>query len=330
MYKWRKLAVMLAFAVILGICAGGCQMGGKEVVLSQKLGNEDVFRIGDRVCTLAEAKVFLTNYQNIYGTAYDVNLWQHDFGENSLEQYVKDVCIAQLAQIVAMNQLAKEREITLTEEEEQQVKLAAAAYYETLNEAEIAYMGVDEECIEELYRQYGLANKLYRELSAGVSSEVSDDEARVMEAMQIFVTDESTADVVESRLKDGSDFAAVANTYNKAEQMEVNFARGNMSKELEAVVFDLQPDQISDKIETEKGFYFVKCINNYNQELTDENKQVILKHRRKEAFEDIYKQYISELPSEINQGLWDSIKIEVNQEILTKSFFEVFEEYCQW
>ena len=103
-----------------------------------------------------------------------------------------------------------------------------------------------------------------------------------------------------------------------------------MPKEVETVAFGLEPEAVSEEIKTEDGFYFIKCINNYNQELTDANKQVILTRRRKEAFEDVYNSFVETLPSKMNEELWDSVKVEISDEIETRSFFETYEEYCNW
>ena len=48
-------------------------------------------------------------------------------------------------------------------------------------------MDVSEATIEKLYENYALASKVYTSLTTGVNEEVSDDEARVMEAQQIYV-----------------------------------------------------------------------------------------------------------------------------------------------
>lgn len=327
---WKKAVLVLALAVAGSLCLGGCRLGKTEVVLTSELSGNEVFRVGSKTCSLAAAKVFMANYQNIYGTAYGVNLWNHDFGDNSLEQYIKDLTISQLAQIMSMNLLAEEKEISLTKEELEQVKNAAKAYYESLNKDEIKYMDVDKDCITDLYRQYGLANKLYAQLTVGINEEISDDDARVMEAYQIYVSTKESADAVTSGLKAGTDFLALAGTYNEASQTEVAFGRGDMPEEVEQIAFSLDPDAVSEAIETEEGYYFIKCINNYNQELTDANKQVILDRRRQEAFDDVYEAFIETLPSKMNEKLWDSIEVRVSDEIQTRSFFEVYEEYCRW
>ena len=111
----KKIALicLLCFSFLLT----GCKIGNKEVIVSNTLNNRQVFRIGNVSCGLKEAKVYLVNYQNIYGTAYGLDLWQHDFGDSSLENYVKNITMRELAQVVCLDQLAKEKEMELSEEE---------------------------------------------------------------------------------------------------------------------------------------------------------------------------------------------------------------------
>ncbi|EOS44826.1 peptidyl-prolyl cis-trans isomerase [Lachnospiraceae bacterium JLR.KK009] len=324
--KYRILAVFLLLALQLA----GCQLGDTQVMVSAGFSDNDVFKIKNEVCTLPEARVVMTNYQNMYATMYGIDLWKHKFGSNDLENYVKDLTISRLAQIMAMDFLAEEKDISLSKEEKGKIQEAAEEYYNSLNDTEKEYMHVKQGDIEILYKRYGLANKLYTHLTQGVDDEVSDDEARVMEAQQIFVTSKEKAKEVAGQLKEGTDFLSVANIYNEASEIEVTFGRNDVAPEVEKVAFSLENDQVSRRIKTDKGFYFLKCINHYNQEKTDDNKSVILEKRRKEAFDDVYMEFLDTLSSEFNEQVWEQVKVEVNQEVKTDSFFEVYEKHCDW
>ena len=324
--KYRILAVFLLLALQLA----GCQLGDTQVMVSAGFSDNDVFKIKNEVCTLPEARVVMTNYQNMYATMYGIDLWKHKFGSNDLENYVKDLTISRLAQIMAMDFLAEEKDISLSKEEKGKIQEAAEEYYNSLNDTEKEYMHVKQGDIEILYKRYGLANKLYTHLTQGVDDEVSDDEARVMEAQQIFVTSKEKAKEVAGQLKEGTDFLSVANIYNEASEIEVTFGRNDVAPEVEKVAFSLENDQVSRRIKTDKGFYFLKCINHYNHEKTDDNKSVILEKRRKEAFDDVYMEFLDTLSSEFNEQVWEQVKVEVNQEVKTDSFFEVYEKHCDW
>lgn len=324
--KWITAGICMVLSVVLQ----GCQVTGSEVVVNADSTGNEVFKIKDEVCTVSEARVVLTNYQNMYDRTYGINLWEHEFKDRELETYVKDLTISRLAQIMAMDYLAQDNGIVLEEEEQAKIKEAAEEYFESLNDAEKEYMQVKQGDIETLYTRYGLANKLYTHLTQGVNDEVSDEEARVMEALQIFVTEEEKAEEVAQQLKEGNDFLTVANRYNEASETEVFFSKNGVEQEVAEVVFSLENDEVSDKIKTGDGYYFVKCINHYDQERTDDNKSVILEERRKEAFDDVYQGFLVDLPSEINDKVWEEVKVEVNEELTTDSFFEVYEKYCMW
>ena len=323
----RKWIQMIPVTIAMLMCLGGCQIGNRQIVVSGSLSDKQVFKIGSATCGVKEAKVYLTNYQNIYGTAYGLNLWEHDFGDDSLTQYVKDITLEELTHVVCMDLLAESQEVSLSEEENADVASAAKEYYASLSEDEIAYLAVTESDIAEYYAHYALAQKLYRSLTNGVNDEVSDDEARVIEIMQIYVTDETKAAEVLSKLKNGDDFASVANNYNQLSSIQVTVSRDELPAEVEKVAFDLDNGEISDEIPVDHGYYFIKCLNKYDEELTEANKSNIVEKREKEAFDDIYNEYVSGLSSYLNQNLWDELELDTDASIATDSFFEVFEKY---
>lgn len=326
--KRKKTAGIIAGVLLTAVLMSGCQIGNKDIVVSNTLNQKQVFKIGGMACGLKEARVYLTNYQNIYGTAYGVDLWEHDFGDDSLVNYVKEVTLGELTKVVCMDLLAESREMELTEEELGKVSEAAAEYYASLTEEETAYLDVTENDINEYYRHYALAQKLYNSLTDEVNEEVSDDEARVIEVMQIFVTDSADAMEVKARLDNGEDFATVANNYNELPSIQVTAARDDYPEAVEEVAFSLDNDQISGMITAENGYYFIKCLNKYNVELTEANKSNIVQKREEEAFDDEYNEFVSELSSKINEDLWSALTLNTGEEITTDSFFEVFQKYC--
>lgn len=321
--RLRAAVCVLCMSLLLG----GCRIGNREIVVSGTLTDKQVFKINKTACGLKEARVYLTNYQNIYGTAYGIDLWKHDFGENSLEKYVKDITLEKLAYVVTMDLLAESQGVALTEEEMAQAGEAAKEYYASLSQEEIEYLGVTESDILEYYSHYALARKLYQSLTSSVNEEVSDDEARVIEIMQIFVRDGTKASEVAARLENGDDFASVANNYNQLSAIQVTVSRDELPEEVEQVAFQLDDGEISGKIETDGGYYFVKCLNKYNEELTEANKSNIVEKREKEAFDDVYNTYVFGLSSDLNQELWENLELDTSGTISTDSFFEVFEKY---
>ena len=319
---------MTACVCALSMALTGCQIGNKDIVVSGTLSSRQVFTLDKSACSLKEAKVYLANYQNIYGTAYTIDLWQHDFGDASLLDYVKDITLEELTRVYTMDLLAQSQEVTLSEDETAKVAEAAKEYYASLSEDETAYMDVAEADIAEYYTHYALAQKLYHSLTNGVNEEVSDDEARVMEIMQIYVTDEDRAHEVEQKLAQGDEFASVANNYNELSAIQVTVSRDDLPDEVEEVAFQLDDNAVSGMIAAGNGYYFIKCLNKYNEELTEANKSNIVEKREKEAFDDVYNEFVASLSSRLNTDLWDGIELTTDGSIQTNSFFAVFEKYC--
>lgn len=319
---------MTACVCALSMALTGCQIGNKDIVVSGTLSSRQVFTLDKSACSLKEAKVYLANYQNIYGTAYTIDLWQHYFGDASLLDYVKDITLEELTRVYTMDLLAQSQEVTLSEDETAKVAEAAKEYYASLSEDETAYMDVAEADIAEYYTHYALAQKLYHSLTNGVNEEVSDDEARVMEIMQIYVTDEDRAHEVEQKLAQGDDFASVANNYNELSAIQVTVSRDDLPDEVEEVAFQLDDNAVSGMIAAGNGYYFIKCLNKYNEELTEANKSNIVEKREKEAFDDVYNEFVASLSSRLNTDLWDGIELTTDGSIQTNSFFAVFEKYC--
>lgn len=318
--KRRTGTIWIAALLCFGLL-GGCG----RIAIMGSLGSQDVFRIGDKYCDLTEAKVYLANYQNIYGKSYGIDLWERKFKERELKEYIKEVSLSEMTRVACMDLLAEDQGIALTKEEKQAVKEAAGEYYRSLGEAELSYTGASEADIVSMYEDYALAHKVYRSLTVGVNEEVSDDEARIMEAMQIYVKKKKEVREVKAKLAAGEDFAAVASNYNQKAETELVFGRGTLPEEVEKAAFDLDNGEVSECVEAEDGFYFIKCINKFNEELTDANKSNIVETREKAAFDDVYEEFVGGLTSKLNEGVWEDVTLVTDGSITTDCFFDTIE-----
>lgn len=321
--KIKALGVVLGLVTLL--C--GCQVGDTQFVFQKNTANKkEVFTLNGEACSLTEAKLYLSNYRNIYGNAYGIELWGYDFGEESLEEYIKEVTIDELTRIACMEQIAKSQELELTEEEEKKIKEMAEIYYDSLSEEEISYIGASKKNIESYYESYAIAQKLYDSLTQNINIEVSDDEARVIRIQQIYVTNANNASTVNQKLTNGEDFAAVASNFNEATVVETTVARGTLPEEVEEIAFNLDNDAVSGMIESDGDYYFIKCLNKFEEELTEANKANIIVKREKAQFEDAYLDFTEKAEYDLNEELWESVTIAEEEAITTDSFFEVFEE----
>ena len=324
--KKRTWFIPVALFCLLGF--SGCSIAGKEIVFEiNQLGDSNVFSINEKNCPVKEAKLYLYNYKNLYGTMYSLDMKAEEFQDSSFETYVKDVTLNELARIYCMEQIAKEKEIELTEEEKQKVTNAAKQYLQSLNENEKSFFGIDQKKMEEFYTRYAMADKLYQTMTGGIHTEVSDDDARVIRIQQIVLTDDTKAQTVAQKLSSGEDFSGVANQYNQAQELEIVAARGDLPEKVEEVAFDLDNDEISEGIQTEKGTYFIKCINKYEEDLSEANKKIILREREQKKFEAAYRSFLDQADYELNESVWESISFgEEAEQVKTESFFSSYEK----
>lgn len=322
--KSPKKITLAAILLSLTVMLCGCRIGNLEIVYLQDIWPGQVFKIGKEVCTQKEARIYLTNYRNIYGESYGMDLWK-DSSEKSLESYTKEKVLTQMAKIKCRSGLAKEKEIELTKQEKKVVANAAKEYYQSLSEKERKYLDVKQSDLEDMYEEYLLAEKVYDVLTKDVDTEISEDEARVVDVMQIFVTDKAKATELQNRIKNGEDFAALAGSYNEKGVIQTAVGRNDVSKEVEEQVFELENNQITEMIPVKNGYYFAKCINKYNRDLTNQNKETLLNERKQAAFDKEYQAYLNDVSKVLNKSQWNKLNLKVPKGITTDRFFEVID-----
>ena len=90
-----RRAAALFFCGFLAIAAlSSCgDENGAKVVFTTGMGQDEVFRIGDAVCTLPEMMVYLVNTQNQYENVYSPEVWNISVGGVTLEELTETLHI---------------------------------------------------------------------------------------------------------------------------------------------------------------------------------------------------------------------------------------------
>ena len=144
---------------------------------------------------------------------------------------------------------------------------------------------------------------------------------------QIRLDSAETAQSVKEQLDEGRDFAAVASSYSLDSQVTYTFGRGEHDAAYEEAAFALENDQVSDVIETEDGYYILKCVNNFDQEATEDNKVTMVEKRRDELFESVYEKLVADTPSQFNSRLWEKVHFADWTGEMPPDFLAIYEEY---
>lgn len=347
----KSIAKRMMILCLSGILTVGSLTGcGQQtkIVFTTGLSGNQIFKIGSSVCTRPEIMIYLTTFYNEYTKAYGEEMWHYDLGGVSLEDHVKEVVLSKMAEIKIMNLMAEEREIALNAEEEQKAQTAAKAYYGKLTETLKKEENITQETAKKVYLEYALANKVFSTITESADMEISDDEARTVTVQEIYfknwkmkngektaLSEKETMEVVENaravlnRVKAGEDFEALAMSHSEDKQIVKSYARGDVDKSFEEVLFSMDEGEVSNVIETEDGYYIVKCISTMDYEATQENKLVLVKQRQRKTFSDAYTEIAVNTHSQFRDRYWEKLTLNEKVHSTEANFFEIYDEYVK-
>lgn len=331
-----------------GVCGCGSNRSDTKLVIYTGFKEGEIFRIESMSCMMPEVMVYLTNMQNQYESVFGEKIWETDLNGMTLEESVKETVLANLAQVKTMNLLAGKHGVALDTQELERVREAASVYYDSLNAAEQKAMQVDEEVIEGMYAEFALANKVYEYIIKDINPEISDDEARTItvqviqlktyamdgtgkkiEYSEIAKEDvlASAQEILKMAQEEDSDFEELVLAYSEGEKGSYSFGKGEEDPVFEEAAFNLETGEISDIVQTQDGFYIIKCINTFNREETDVNKIKIVEKRREEVFGQEYDAFVESLTRTLNDSLWEKVTFTGNEEVKTSDFFDIYNQY---
>lgn len=321
----KRYAALLLMLLLAADPLAGC--GNTKIVLTTGLASDELFRIGDVSCPLSEALVYLVNEKNQYEQIYGLEMWEHELGGMTMEEYLKNQVVSRLAQVKSMVLLAGEQEIAPEDSEKALAEEAAKEYFSSLSSEEADALKITEEQIRQMYADYCLALKAYDLITEDVSVEISDDEARIIQLQQIFVPEENLARELKSKIDEGEDFAVLATNYSKAAQVTVSVARGDKGGEYDEIAFALDNDEVSDVFAADGGYYILKCVDTYMEEESEANKVRVAQQQKTARFQEIYAELMADTLSEFQDKLWEQVHFSDYENVKTGSFFEVYQKY---
>ena len=328
MRVFYKAGMKLVCVILVLFFAAGCSKIPEKIVFVSEMPEDIVLVVGEEQCSESQMRLLLYNNRNIYKNAYSLNILEskNEVAKHDLNEYVNNITLSHWTKIMSMNALAKEYGIELSETAIGTIDAAAQEYISSLSDGDVRKLGISVKDVSDMYRLLAVSDMVYEELTKDVSFEVSNDESRVMEVMIIYTADAETADIVESELEGGGDFGALAANYNDYRSIELNLYRDMLPKDVEDAAYQLEDGENTGRIQADDGYYFIYCIDKYNEELSNQNKQNIVDKRRTDAFNNIYELFEENVEITYNAELWKSIIKEANEEIETDNFFDIFDK----
>ena len=309
--------------LIASLLMTGCKSYG--VRLTTGLKDTELFKLNGKVFSVSEAKVYFSTEMNLYEDTFGEDIWENQIGEHSFESYLKQDVKDKCGKILALNIYADKNDIRLSQEEREKAKRAAAAYYQALDEDDKKYLELTEEDICIIYEKYLLSNKVYSAIVDNVDVEISDAEAKVIKVESIYKKDLSQIQTLMEQINAGGDFKTIAAENTEADQVEYQFGRGDMVTEFEDAAFALSNGQVSGIVQTEEGYYIIKCVNDYMESETQVNKQKILKEYHMKVFNETYQPFVEKMSLEFNDNVWKTFSVENMEHINVNNFYKCLE-----
>lgn len=317
----RSIAVVLTIVMLL--CVTGCN----RVRLTTGLTRSQFARVDGVVVSMDVAKLLLAEYKYSYEQLFDSQVWNKKMGELTTEEYVKNKVGDTVKNIVFAGNMSKELRIDLTEDERIQIENAAKDYMESLDDDASETISAD--AVEEFYYYLLLADKGFYGVTDSVDTKVSTDEARRIYVQYIFFgtteydeehnvvsltkgekqVKKGNAENVLSRVTAGEDFLVLAGECSDDLKNSMELGQGEYDKDFEKAAFMLESGEISPVVETEYGYYIIKCINyNVESDYEEQSRKVVLA-RRRDLYTEQYLKYANNKPIEFNDSFWEKIDI---------------------
>jgi len=339
-----KKRIVIIFIIIICILSG-CN---KEIKITTGLSKDEIFKISGKSEALGEIMLVLINEKNKYEAYLGEDIWTRLFEDARLEEEIKDKVKNEMIELCAISLMAEKDNISLNDSEKDMLKQAASEYFSALSDIEKDLLGITEEDVCHLYEKMYLTDKYY-DLVTKENKEISDEEARVIEVMYIYFqtgnkdiygdvtrydeeivaqTREKAQSVLD-RVNQGEDFQSLAASESDDTEYRSVFGRGVMEENFETAAFSLTNGATSGLVETEDGYYIIKCINDYLEEETSENKKNLEDRYKANKFKEVYEPFLEKQSLEFNNKVWQEISIEEYSECTSTSLYDIYNACLQ-
>lgn len=312
-------AAILAVLFSLPLFLSGCKA---EIPIVSELSEGKTY-------TLPQSMLIAATERSRYEQLYTSQIWAVELQTGqTFDSYVLEQVKEFLKEMKLLNLLAQTHRITLTSAEKEEVRKAAAEYFDSLTEDDHSYMGATEQDVQLMYENYCLSNKIVNELTKDMNLEISDSEAKVIAVRQIVLSSETLAKEALSKAgEEGTDFLVIAREYSEDGVIERKLSRGEAPGPCETAAFELSEGQLSPVVEENGKYYIMKCVDDYDEKATKERKAGLYLERKKEAFDQIYSRFKEENPVSFSEDIWKNVSLSGMEGTGATGFFEIYRKY---
>ena len=288
-------------------------------------------------------------YKSFMG-GQDYSIWSMDaedgktYGEQAVEQSLKDVELMYI-----MKEKAADYNVEVTDDDEQKIADAAAAFMAANSEETLQELAVSEDQVKTYLELQTYKSRMHDPLIADVDKDVSDEEAQQSSFDYVSI---STADLSDDEIKQkkedaqkilddlkaaGSDgdlneiaksvddsYSSVSGTFDvnedaakedSDEESDSSSSSSAYPDEVMKVLRTLKDGEIGpDVIETDTSYYVVKLDKVNDEEATETKKQSIISTRENKLYTDTTEKWLDDADINVEKKVLKTLKVTDNRQ----------------
>lgn len=224
---------------------------------------------------------------------------------------------------------AAELGVDVYEEENRDIAEYTSEFIENVGRENLLKYNLTEALIRQIYKNNTLALKVYESITLSVDTDIADEQARQMKIQYIFKDKYTEGDNGERVLLSEEELTALRTKVqelrdtgmgkdNFASYAELNtdakdgvtksIGAGDFPADIEGLVMSLRDGEFSPVLETEEGFYVVKCVLAFDEDATAARKEEMIVERQDAMFATTFNRWKEQAEIIVDEEKWASLQ----------------------
>jgi hypothetical protein len=312
MQKKKSLLLLLTAAIMLTGCVN---KASNKIELST---DQTALRINGEEIGLREWNFYVRmnqmQWEKEYLDTYGDEMWDHEIDEDgtTFADKLKEDVLDTIIQVHLTNQHAEEYNVSLTEEQQEDIRSRAVSFMESYNEALLEYAGADEDFVYEKLCERELATLTAEASVEDYEPELDEEDYRREGICYVLLSTTGTRDddgnltpysdeEVERRTKLAQELSIRARESGDLKEtaeaegltaIESSMGASNEGDGQEPLMLDaarlLAVGEVSDPIETDEGWFLVQHTSDYDEDGTEYWKEYLTEQAKEAESTRIY------------------------------------------
>lgn len=282
--------------------------------------------VGDIDVTYSEVMAYIMLYKSDYEGLLSNDIWAYEVEKGkTFERAAKECVVNQIVKSKVIEYGAEKIGVVIEPDEKIEIEDKAIECYDKVFKKLKGKYGITQAVVKDIMYDNYLASKVYEVATNEVDVVVKDSESRVPIVKQIEVLykgyDNDGNEITRSKSQaheliveagnklQESDctFTEIALEYSDSDKIELKVKTDNTDTAIKKAASELNKDELSNIIETGKGYYLLYCVSENDEDLQKDNIEAIIQKRQDEIFAKKYESWLSSNSIYVVSELWNMI-----------------------